>query len=99
MKTAVVNFKTTPEVKKRAMEKTQKAGIPLSFLLNQRLNEIASGKKLIVDFDEEPSEMLKQDLRESEEDRKAGRTSPVFDNIEDSIAWLNDPNAKYENQV
>lgn len=31
------------------------------------------------------------------EDIKAGRVSPSFDNVEDAIAWLNDPNAKLQN--
>lgn len=88
MKTAVVNFKTTPEIKKRASERARKAGVPLSFLLNQRLNEIAHGQKLTVDFEAEtPSDMLIQDLKESEEDRKAGRYDS-FDSAEDAIAFL-----------
>ncbi len=50
MKTAVVNFKTTPEVKKRAMAKAKRDGVPLSFLLNRRLYEIAGVKNATVDF-------------------------------------------------
>lgn len=88
MKTAVVNFKTTPEAKRRALENTKKAGIPLSLLLNQRLNEIASASNLTVNFGaEEPSEWLKQQLKESEEDRKASRIYS-FKSIDDSMPFL-----------
>ena len=100
MKTAVVNFKTTPEVKKKATERARKTGVPLSFLLNQRLNEIANGQKLTVDFEaEEPSEMLKKELKQAEKNSKEGWVSPAFDNADDAIAWLNDPNAKYERDL
>lgn len=100
MKTAVINFKTTPEKKRKAMENCKKAGIPLSYVLDKRLSEIADAKQVTVDFDaEEPSDMLIEDLRQSEEDRKAGRTSPTFNNANDAIAWLDDPDAKYANQV
>jgi len=50
MKTAVVNFKTTPEIKKRAMAKAKQDGVPLSFLLNRRLHEIAGVKSATIDF-------------------------------------------------
>ena len=99
MKTAVVNFKTTPEIKQKALAKTKKAGISLSSLLNHRLQEIANAKSLTLDFDEEPSDWLVNELKEAEKDEKEGYTSPAFDNAEDAIAWLNDPNAKYENQI
>jgi|TARA_B100001971_G_C18214690_1_gene553006 antitoxin component of RelBE/YafQ-DinJ toxin-antitoxin module len=100
MKTAVVNFKTTPEIKQKAIKKAKKAGVSLSFLLDRHMHEIASAKTLTLDFDaEEPSEMLIRDLKESEEDEKKGFTSPAFDNADDAIAWLEDPNAKYENQI
>lgn len=100
MKTAVVNFKTTPEIKKRASERAMKAGIPLSFLLNHRLNEIASGERLTVGFEaEEPSEWLKNELKTAEKESREGWVSPSFDNAEDAIAWLKDPNAKYERDL
>ncbi|MBU2575727.1 type II toxin-antitoxin system RelB/DinJ family antitoxin [Patescibacteria group bacterium] len=88
MKTAVVNFKTTPEIKQRALENTKKAGIPLSLLLNNRLHQIANAKSLTLDFGaEEPSEMLIHDLEESKKDEKEGRVYK-FDTADDSIAFL-----------
>ncbi len=43
MKTAVVNFKTTPEVKKGAQNTLRTFGITLSAFLNHRLHQIANG--------------------------------------------------------
>ncbi len=48
---------------------------------------------------EEPSDYLIQVLKESEEDRLAGWTSPAFENTEDAVAWLHDPNRKYDYQI
>ncbi|KKQ86674.1 MAG: hypothetical protein UT10_C0019G0034 [Candidatus Woesebacteria bacterium GW2011_GWB1_38_8b] len=39
-----------------------------------------------------------QALKESEEDRKAGRVSPSFDNVKDAIDWLNNPKRRYLNE-
>jgi antitoxin component of RelBE/YafQ-DinJ toxin-antitoxin module len=119
MKTAVVNFKTTPEIKKQAQKYAQEHGISLSALLNQymahiharRQSQAKLSKQLTKDAQElakidsdavkaeEPSDWLKNEIKESEKEEKEGWTSPAFDNIEDSIAWLDDPNAKYENQI
>lgn len=44
---------------------------------------------------EEPSKYLKKALKVSAEELKNGWVSPPFDNVKDSIAWLNDPKRKY----
>ena len=64
MKTAVVNFKTTPEIKKRAMERAKMDGVPLSFLLNRRLHEIAGVKSATIDFGYE--NQLAKDAKDKE---------------------------------
>ena len=46
MKTAVVNFKTTPEIKKKAQEYAKEQGLALSALLNQELYKIANAQIL-----------------------------------------------------
>lgn len=100
MKTAIVNFKTTPKIKTGAQEYAQERGISLSALLNQfmadvgqikrsqaQLKKDASALAKIDTNAEEPSEWLKQQLKESEEDRKAGRVYS-FKSIDDSMPWL-----------
>jgi len=42
-----------------------------------------------------PSDYLIRELRESEEEIKAGWVSPEFKNAKDAIAWLENPNRKY----
>jgi hypothetical protein len=64
------------------------------------LQQIARTKRLQVSLEETPSEAMIEALRQSDEDIKARRVSPGFtniENIEDAMAWLNDPNATYQN--
>jgi len=109
MKTAVVNFKTTPKIKTNAQKYAQEKGISLSALLNQFMADVSEIKHsqaqlkkdaiALAKIDtnaEEPSDWLINELKEAEKDSKEGRVSPAFDNADDAIAWLKDPNAKYE---
>jgi len=43
------------------------------------------------------SPVAERKFKKAIEDIKAGRVSPSFDNVEDAIAWLNDPNARLQN--
>lgn len=36
-------------------------------------------------------------FKKAQEDIKAGKVSPKFDNAADAISWLNDPDARYQN--
>ena len=98
MNSAVVNIKVEPKLKKEAQRVAEKLGMSLSAIINAYLNQLVRTKTINFSVsDEEPSEYLIEMLRKSQEDIKAGRVSPTFDNIEDEIAWLNDPNARYQN--
>jgi len=101
MRTAVVNIKTDSELKREAQAIAADLGFSLSSLINAFLKELARTRAINFSLSrgEEPSDYLIQALKESEEDRLAGRTSPTFDNADDSIAWLNDPNRKYKYQI
>lgn len=97
MKKAVVNFKTDPATKKAAQKKAAQWGLSLSSLMNNYLKNMAQVKTANISFDgEEPSEYLIEQLKQSEADRKAGRTSPAFDNAKDAIAWLRNQRRQYE---
>lgn len=98
MKTEVINFKTDTATKKRAGKKAKKLGISLSSLLNAYLKQFIVTKRVTFSTEpEEPSEWLIESLRRSEEDEKAGRVSPAFDDVNKALAWLKDPRAKYQN--
>ena len=99
MKTAVINIKTEMELKTQAQAIAADLGFSLSSLINAFLKNLTRTRAINFSASEEPSDYLIQALKESEEDRLAGRTSPTFDNADDSIAWLNDPNRKYKHQI
>lgn len=46
----------------------------------------------VTDF----SPAAERKFKKAIEDIKAGRVSPPFDNAEDAIAWLNDPNSRLQ---
>lgn len=99
MNTAIINFKTDPALKKRTQKRARALGLNLSVVLNSLLRRFSVDNEFYLGLrPEDPSEYLIQALKESEEDRKAGRVSPAFDNVEDAIAWLNDKNRKYQNE-
>lgn len=98
MNTAVINIKTEPTTKKQAQKVASELGISLSGLINGFLKDLVKTRTVKLSANDEiPSEYMMKALRENEEDRKKGRISPAFNNIHDEIAWLNNPNARYEN--
>lgn len=99
MNTAVINVKVDPKVKRQAQNVASNLGFSLSSLINGYLRNLIKTKTVHFSLaeKEEPSEYLIKALKESEEDRKAGRVSPSFGNAEDAIKWLNDPKARFIN--
>lgn len=89
MNTAVINIKTDPGLKLQAQRVATDLGFSLSSLINGYLKQLTRTKTIFFSAaTEEPSDYLIQALKESEADRKAGRTSPTFTNADDAIAWL-----------
>ena len=97
--TAVINIRTDARIKAQAQRVAKEAGLTLSGLINFLIRTVVKTKKLEVDLNETPSPYLIESLKESEEDIKAGRVSPAFDNVKDAIAWLEDKDRKYVNQI
>jgi len=96
MNTTAITIKIDPQTKKEAQAIAEEFGLNLSSLVKSLLKNVIRTKRIEFDL-EEPSDYLIEMLKESEEDRKAGRVSPGFTNADDATAWLNDPHARYEN--
>lgn len=88
MNTAVINIKTNPQTKAKAQALAKELGLSLSALLNGFLHQFIKTKKVTFDTSEEPSDYLIHAMKSAEKNRKSGKSSPVFDNAEDAIAWL-----------
>lgn len=98
MRTEIINIKTDPDTKKKARKIADRLGFSLSTLLNAYLKQFIQTKTVTFSAEaEEPSEWLINELKQGKKDEEEGFISPAFDNVEDSIAWLHDPNARYQN--
>ncbi len=89
MSYTVVTAKVDPQTKKEAQKTAAELGMPLSVVIKAFLKQFIKTKT--VEFsarDEEPSEYLKNAIRQAEKDWKAGKTSPAFKTGEEAVAWL-----------
>ena len=99
MQTAVVNIKVDPEVKKKAQQVAEELGFSLSAVLTGFMKKFIREKGFSFSLEQEYSEHFIKSMKESEKDIKKGFVSPSFDNVEDAIAWLDNPKRKYVNQL
>lgn len=95
MKTAI-SFKVDKLVRDRARKVAHTIGIPLSMVVNQQLKVFADERR--IEFYEPliPNAKTRKVLDEALRDIRDGNEkafSPMFDNAEDAIKWLerNDP--------
>ena len=96
----VVNVKVDPNTKIQAQKVAEDLGFSLSALINAYLKQLVRTKTVNFSaLEENPSEYMLNSLKQAEEEIKRGEISPAFNNDEDAIAWLNDPDRKYENQL
>lgn len=95
MNTAVINIKTTPDVKVKAKEVAGELGFNLSSLINAYLKQLIKTKTVFFSLvSEEPTEYFLSILKESKEDVKAGRLSPAFSKANSAIDWLKKQKSK-----
>ena len=88
MRTAVINIKTDVKVKTQAQKIASDLGFSLSALINGYLNQLVKTKTIhFTSTQEIPSEYMIQALRESEEDRKAGRYRS-FDSADEALGYV-----------
>jgi len=94
MNSVQVNFKMNSKVKRDAQRVASEIGISLSDVWNSCVREFIRRRSITFSASEEPSNFLIKAIAESEEDIRKGRLSPAFDNAEDAIKWLNEPDKK-----
>lgn len=88
MNTAVINIRTDFGLKSAAQKVAEELGFSISSLVNAYLKQLVKTKTVHFSEAEEPSDYLIKLMKEAEEDRRAGRVSPSFDNAKDAIRWL-----------
>ena len=101
MRTSIINFKTDPQLKRKAQKKAEELGIPLSAALNSMLRKFTRAKEIDFVIDEHPqgllvpSERLEQSIKKAEEDVKHGRTTS-FTDFDKETKWLESKITKAE---
>ena len=88
MNTAVINIKTDKSLKTEIQKIANELGISVSALINGYLKQVTRSQKVIFTIDEKPSRYLIEAIQQARKERKEGKSSPVFDNAEDAIKWL-----------
>lgn len=89
MSYAVVAAKVDPQTKKEAQKTAERLGMPLSVVIKAFLKQFIRTQSVSFGIqDEEPSEYLKNAIRQAQKDWKAGKTSPAFKTGEEAVAWL-----------
>ena len=74
MRSAVINVRTKPEIKQMAQKVAEELGFNLSTVINAFLKQFIRTKTVFFTLNEgRPTSFLVRDLKQSEEDRKAGR--------------------------
>ena len=89
MNNSVVTIKIDSQTKQKAQKTAKELGMPLSVVIKAFLTQFIKTKT--VEFsarDEEPSEYLKNAIRQADKDWKAGKASPAFRTGEEVVAWL-----------
>ena len=89
MNTAIINIKTDKNLKTEIQKLANELGISVSALINSYLKQVVRSQKVIFTTDEKPSKYLIEAIQQARRERKEGKSSPVFDNAEDAIKWLN----------
>ena len=90
MKT-VMSFKVDKDVRDKARKVAKKIGVPLSMVVNRQLKQFAKNQR--IEFGEPliPNAKTRKILDEALRDIREGREdkfSPMFDNADDAIRWL-----------
>ena len=68
MKTATINVKTEPALKRRAQAFAQNAGMSLSDIVNLSLRQVVNLGEIVVH--EHPSEYLREAIKEARQERQ-----------------------------
>lgn len=95
----VINIRTDARIKNGAQAVAEKLGLSLSAVINAYLRQLIRTRSVSFSLSEEPTDYLLKTLRNSKKDIKEGFVSPAFDNAKDADRWLDNPKAKYENQI
>ncbi len=85
MKTAIINVKVEPDLKRKVQSRAKKLGVPLSYIVHMHLLNFSRGEKLELPA-ERMTPHLEKLIEEVEAEIARGEVSPAFD--ADDIAGM-----------
>ncbi|MBU1126736.1 MAG: type II toxin-antitoxin system RelB/DinJ family antitoxin [Patescibacteria group bacterium] len=97
--TTVINIRTDAKVKIKSQKIAKELGLSLSAVINAYLRQLVRTETISFSLGEKPTDYLLQVLKKSKKDIKKGFVSPAFDNAKNADEWIDNPKAKYENQI
>lgn len=92
-----MSIKIDENLKRQAQETASAIGIPLSTLINAYLRDVVATGRVEFSAAEPMTPQMERIIEQAEKEIAAGDISPEFDNAEDAIAWLHDPEARLQN--
>ena len=89
MNSAVINFKTDPQLKEDAQKTAEELGFNLTSILNAYLRQLVKTKTIFFSANMEiPNTYLQGLIKQADEDLKTGNHSPKFKTADDFISYL-----------
>lgn len=89
MNTTSLSIKIEPKIKAQIQTLADEFNVSVADLVNAYLKQLVKNKSVLSKFSENPTPYLLESIKIARKERKIGKTSPVFDNADDSIKWLN----------
>jgi addiction module RelB/DinJ family antitoxin len=88
----VLNIKIDPVLKKKAQRVAKELGLPMSIVVAASLREFVNTRSITISDSPRLKPEVEAELLALSKKARAGKLddySPVFDNMEESFAWLN----------
>lgn len=90
MKT-LINIKTDVAVKRGVQKVAKELGIPVSTIVNAYFKRLLRERRVDFALPLRPNKKMAALIMQAREDYKNGKNiSPIFENVEDAIAYLNE---------
>jgi antitoxin component of RelBE/YafQ-DinJ toxin-antitoxin module len=89
MNNVSISIKTEPELKIKAQKIADNIGVSIADLINGYLKQLVKSQSGLITQTEYPTPYLLETIKLAKKERKEGKASPIFDNPEDAIKWLN----------
>lgn len=89
MSSTSLSIRIEPNLKIQAQKLANSVGTNLTDLINAYLKQLVNNKTKLISQTEYPTKYLLKTISLAKKEREESKASPIFDNPEDAIKWLN----------